>query len=119
MCLFIFIADILLTLDLEEYQTTQRKDNGNGASTTVILYNERELREDTKGFSSDLLDFVKKEGYNVWIDLTTTVTDIHSLSDLERIKQSFCLDEDAIKAVESGSKKPHARILKDHLFTIF
>jgi magnesium transporter len=77
------------------------------------------LREDSTWFSSDLPHLSKKEGYNLWIDLTTTVTDIHSLPDLERIKQSFCLDEDAIKAVENGSKKPHARILKDHIFTIF
>jgi magnesium transporter len=102
-------------------QTTQQKDNGNGFSTTtVILYNERELREEgSKSFSSDLPNIVKKEEYNLWIDLTTSATDIHSLSDLERIKQSFCLDEDAIKAVENGSKKPQARILKDHIFTIF
>ena len=77
------------------------------------------MREDSTWFSSDLPYLSKKEGYNLWIDLTTTVTDIHSLPDLERIKQSFCLDEDAIKAVENGSKKPHARILKDHIFTIF
>jgi Mg2+ and Co2+ transporter CorA len=66
-----------------------------------------------------LPNFVKKEEYNIWIDLTTTATDIHSLSDLERIKQSFCLDEEAIKAVENGSKKPQARILNDQIFTIF
>ena len=117
--LFIFIAHIIHYLSPEEFQTTQEKDNGNGVSTTVILYNERELREDCKWSSSDLPHLVKKEGYNLWIDLTTTVTDVHSLSDLEHIKQSFCLDEDAIKAVENGSKKPHARILKDHIFTIF
>lgn len=64
-------------------------------------------------------NFVKKEEYNLWIDLTTTATEIHSISDLERIKQSFCLDEDAIKTVENGSKKPQARILNDQIFTIF
>ena len=62
---------------------------------------------------------MKKEGYNLWIDLNIAGTDIHSLSELEHIKQFFCLDEDAIKAVKNGSKKPHARILKDHIFTIF
>jgi magnesium transporter len=77
------------------------------------------LIEDYESSSSELHKFVKKEGYNIWIDLATSVADIHSLSDLEDIKQYFCLDDDAIKAVENGSKKPHARILKDHIFTIF
>jgi magnesium transporter len=77
------------------------------------------LIEDYESSSSDLHKFVKKEGYNIWIDLATSVADVHSLSDLEDIKQYFCLDDDAIKAVENGSKKPQARILKDHIFTIF
>jgi magnesium transporter len=77
------------------------------------------LIEDYESSSSELHKFVKKEGYNIWIDLATSVADIHSLCDLEDIKQYFCLDDDAIKAVENGSKKPHARILKDHIFTIF
>lgn len=75
--------------------------------------------EDYESSSSDLHKFVKKEGYNIWIDLATSVADVHSLSALEDIKQYFCLDDDAIKAVENGSKKPQARILKDHIFTIF
>jgi magnesium transporter len=83
------------------------------------MYNEQELIEDYESSSSDLHKFVKKEGYNIWIDLATSVADVHSLSDLEDIKQYFCLDDDAIKAVENGSKKPQARILKDHIFTIF
>ena len=40
-------------------------------------------------------------------------------SDLERLQQSFCLDEDAVKAIKNGSKRSQARILKDHIFTIF
>jgi magnesium transporter len=82
------------------------------------LYNEREIKEDSEWSSSDLSDFVKKEGYNLWIDVTTTAT-TPSRSDLERLQQSFSLDEDAIKAVENGSKKPQARMLKEHIFTIF
>jgi magnesium transporter len=82
------------------------------------LYNEREIKEDSEWSSSDLSDYVKKEGYNLWIDVTTTAT-TPSHSDLERLQQSFSLDEDAIKAVENGSKKPQARMLKEHIFTIF
>lgn len=88
------------------------------ASTAVILYNEREIKEDSKSSSPDRLDYLKKEGYNLWIDVTTTDT-TPSRSDLEFLQRSFCLDEDAIEAVDNGSKKPHARILKDHIFTIF
>jgi hypothetical protein len=58
------------------------------------------------------------ESYNLWIDLSIAGTDFHSLYELERIKQFFCLDEDAIKTVKNGSKKPHAGILKDHIFNI-
>jgi magnesium transporter len=96
----------------------QQKDDTTESITAVILYNEREIKEDSKWSSSDLSDYVKKEGYNLWIDVTTTAT-LPSRSDLERLQQSFCLDEDAIKAVENGSKKPQARMLKEHIFTIF
>jgi magnesium transporter len=82
------------------------------------LYNEHELKENSKWSSSDLSDYVKKEGYNLWIDVTTTAT-TPSRSDLERLQQCFYLDEEAIKAVENGSKKPQARMLKEHIFTIF
>jgi magnesium transporter len=82
------------------------------------LYNEREIKEDSKWSSSDLSHYTKKEGYNLWIDVTTT-TATTSRSDLERLQRSFSLDEDAIKAVENGSKKPQARMLKEHIFTIF
>ena len=82
------------------------------------MYNEREIKEDSKWSSSDLSDYVKKEGYNLWIDVTTAAS-TPSRSDLERLQQSFCLDEEAIKAVENGSKKPQARMLKEHIFTIF
>lgn len=83
------------------------------------MYNEQEIREDSKWSSYDLSDYVKKQGYNLWIDLTTSTSTTLSHHDLERIKQSFRLDEEAIKAVKNGSKNPHARILKDHIFTIF
>jgi magnesium transporter len=84
------------------------------------LYNEREIKEDSKWSSSDLSHYTKKEGYNLWIDVTTTTTTATtSRSDLERLQRSFSLDEDAIKAVENGSKKPQARMLKEHIFTIF
>jgi magnesium transporter len=77
------------------------------------------LREESKLISSEIRNFAKKEGYNMWIDIATNSTTAHPDSYLESIRESFCLDEDAIKAVENGSKKPHARILKDHIFTIF
>jgi magnesium transporter len=78
------------------------------------------MKEDSKWSSSDVSDYVKKEGYNLWIDVTTTTTTTTPSSfDLEYLRQIFRLDDDAIKAVENGSKKPHARILKDHIFTIF
>ncbi|HEU4446225.1 MAG TPA: hypothetical protein VFR94_16255, partial [Nitrososphaeraceae archaeon] len=82
------------------------------------MYNEREIKEDSKKWSSsDLSDHVKKEGYNLWIDVTSAASTPYS--ELERLQQSFCLDEEAIKAVENGSKKPQARMLKEHIFTIF
>ena len=93
--LLIFLAHIIHYLRSRGVQTTQQKDSSNGVTTTVILYNKRELREDSTWFSSDLLHMVREERYNLWIDLTTAATDIHSLPDLERIKQSFCLEEDA------------------------
>ena len=97
--------------------STQYENYTTEAATTVILYNEREIKEeDSKLLSADLSDCID-EGYNLWIDVSTD--NIPPRSDLERIKQSFCLDEDAIKAVENGSKKPQARILKDQIFTIF
>jgi magnesium transporter len=65
---------------------------------------------------SDLSDYII-EGYNLWIDVSTDTTNSHS--DLERLQQSFCLDEDAIRAIKNGSKRSQARILKDHIFTIF
>jgi magnesium transporter len=85
----------------------------------VILYNEREIKEDSKIWSSyDSSDYVKKEGYKLWIDVTTSAT-TPSRSDLEYLQHSFCLDEEAIKAVETGIKKTQARILQEHIFVIF
>jgi len=65
---------------------------------------------------SDLSGYII-EGYNLWIDVSTDTTNSHP--DLERLQQSFCLDEDAIRAIKNGSKRSQARILKDHIFTIF
>jgi magnesium transporter len=88
-------------------------------TTSVILYNEQEIREDSKWSSSNLSDYVKKQGYNLWIDLTTSTSTNFSHHELEHIKQLFSLDEQAVESVKNGSKKPQARILKDHIFTIF
>ena len=85
----------------------------------MIFYNEREIKEDSKKWSSyDSSDYVKKEGYNLWIDVTTSAT-TPSRSELEHLQHSFCLDEETIKAVETGIKKPQARILQEHIFVIF
>ena len=103
---------------MEGFEQRSKKDDATECTTAVIFYNEREIKEDSKWSSSDLSDYVKKEGYNLWIDVTTSAT-TPSRSDLERLQRSFSLDEDAIKAVENGSKKPQARMLKEHIFTIF
>ncbi len=66
--------------------------------------------------SSDLSDYLIKD-YNLRIDVRADITNSHS--NLERLQQSFSLDEDAIKAIENGSKRSQARILRDHIFTIF
>jgi magnesium transporter len=66
--------------------------------------------------SSDLSDYIS-EDYNLWIDVSTDTTNSHSY--LERLQQSFCLDEDAVRAIKNGSKRSQARILKDHIFTVF
>lgn len=114
-----FIAHIIHNLRCGGVWATQQEDDSTEATTAVILYNEREIKEDSKKWSSsDLSDYVKKEGYNLWIDVTTAAS-TPSRSELERLQQSFCLDEEAIKAVENGSKKPQARMLKEHIFTIF
>ncbi|MFL6487039.1 MAG: magnesium transporter CorA family protein [Nitrososphaera sp.] len=81
------------------------------------MYNEREvIEEDPKRLSSDLSDYIN-EDYNLWIDVNTDTTNAHS--GLEGLQQSFCLDEDAIRDIENGSKRSQARILKDHIFTVF
>lgn len=83
------------------------------------MYNEREIKEDSKKrLSYDSSSYVKNEGYNLWIDVTTSTT-TPSHSELERLQHSFCLDEEAIKAVETGIKKTQARILHEHIFVIF
>jgi len=83
------------------------------------MYNERGIKEDSKKWSSyDSSSYVKKEGYNLWIDVTMSST-TSSGSDLERLQHSFFLDEEAIKAVQTGIKKPQARILQEHIFAIF
>ncbi|HKO41187.1 MAG TPA: hypothetical protein VJU85_07990 [Nitrososphaeraceae archaeon] len=71
---------------------------------SIIYYNDREVKEDEVNISHVTLT----SGYKVWIDLINPTS-----SELTNLQQIFSIDKDAIKKIESNSKKQQILILDD------
>jgi magnesium transporter len=76
---------------------------------SIIYYNDQEVKEDEVNISHVTLN----TGYKVWIDLINPTS-----SELTNLQQIFSIDKDAIKKIESNSKKQQILILDDQKFTI-
>lgn len=76
---------------------------------SIIYYNDREVKEDEVNISHAALH----TGYKLWIDLTNPTS-----SELSNLQQIFSIDKDAIKKIESNSKRQQIMILDDQKFTI-
>jgi magnesium transporter len=76
---------------------------------SIIYYNDQEVKEDEVNISHVTLN----TGYKIWIDLINPTS-----SELTNLQQIFSIDKDAIKKIESNSKKQQILILDDQKFTI-
>jgi len=76
---------------------------------SIIYYNDREVKEDEVNISNVTLNI----GYKLWIDLTNPTT-----PELAKLQEIFRIDKDAIKKIESNSKRQQILILDDQKFTI-
>ena len=76
---------------------------------SIIYYNDREVKEDEVNISNVTLN----TGYKLWIDLTNPTT-----PELAKLQEIFRIDKDAIKKIESNSKRQQILILDDQKFTI-
>jgi magnesium transporter len=76
---------------------------------SIIYYNDQEVKEDEVNISHVTLN----TGYKVWIDLINPTS-----SELTDLQQLFSIDKDALKKIESNSKKQQILILDDQKFTI-
>jgi magnesium transporter len=76
---------------------------------SIIYYNDQEVKEDEVNISNVTLN----NGYKLWIDLTNPTS-----LDLTKLHEIFRIDKDAIKKIESNSKRQQILILDDQKFTI-
>lgn len=76
---------------------------------SIIYYNDQEVKEDEVNISHVTLN----TGYKIWIDLINPTS-----SELTNLQQIFSIDKDAIKKIESNSKKQQILILDDQKFPI-
>lgn len=75
-------------------------------STSVILYNEREVRH-----NASIYDAAK--GYNVWVDVVNP-----SPAEMQSLSKTFAINGKALEQWEHKSKKPQIRIFDDQVFTV-
>jgi magnesium transporter len=76
---------------------------------SIIYYNDQEVKEDEVNISNVTLN----NGYKLWIDLTNPTS-----LELTKLHEIFRIDKDAIKKIESNSKRQQILILDDQKFTI-
>lgn len=76
---------------------------------SIIYYNDQEVKEDEVNISNVTLN----NGYKLWIDLTNPTS-----LELTKLFEIFRIDKDAIKKIESNSKRQQILILDDQKFTI-
>jgi magnesium transporter len=76
---------------------------------SIIYYNDQEVKEDEVNISNVTLI----NGYKLWIDLTNPTS-----LELTKLHEIFRIDKDAIKKIESNSKRQQILILDDQKFTI-